>query len=804
MRKLVLFILISSSLFSAPRESNSEQLHELLSSTTKRIAYLGVGLAFGTLSGVARVGWEISQFLPNMGFRTNEWQLLRRLSSSIAIHAFKGAVGRNSPSSLPFRKAWEDNQQLLKQIPTTTLDEKKLLHFLQERWLAKVASFSTLMMDWVYPCFGIKYLVHPGANHSYARLLTDQFCSAYANRVQEWKKELPHPLDFPLILTRPNLLNKYLPSCMELFEGQDISSMFQSIGSEPLLLDVSHLFTKKRWLKEWEEFQNHFQKACQEKEIDPNLIVCFQKMNQEAIGGIRLLSCKGQSVEKGEVQYRKLLDWMSGCGLGANRVELDRWPDDSTIQESAPTKPISHETINSLEHATSSLQKSIATIKCNPQWLNAPVHKRVILQGILNILEGLLEEKQPIASPAKLQVIELVSQKISRAFDELGTLGPDISFPRLSILLEPICADVSSLIEIFKPCTQKHFAQIYHDLLVSIPGSPKTLQSLTSCGIHTSGMTSLASIVKSVEKMVGRRPNVLYGENTYFECVNSLKKMARASCTTEALDEEWDKADLLVAQFNPVLHLRGDIEYTQEQVARNLRRCLEVRNKKPFTLALDCTIDFLRSELLSNLLQEFSQEIENGSLNVIGFRSGNKFDLFGMDNYCGAPFFMINDQDPKWICFQSLFEDACLQADPLSVNWFSLAYHHAAPFLDLYRRQIFDNTRTLLNKAPEGLLTNQAGYRISRADEAAKLAFLDIKIFGPLHAFRGAAMVVLSFYIQCMEEGRLLFNRPSLGFYHPNCTMRFGDDHSTIRLTLGLDPAEVDLFAHCLNTIDRL
>ena len=55
-----------------------------------------------------------------------------------------------------------------------------------------------------------------------------------------------------------------------------------------------------------------------------------------------------------------------------------------------------------------------------------------------------------------------------------------------------------------------------------------------------------------------------------------------------------------------------------------------------------------------------------------------------------------------------------------------------------------------------------------------------------------------------MEGGHQIFYRPSLGFYHPNFTMLFGEESSTIRLTLGLDPAQVDLLVECFEMIDAL
>lgn len=103
-----------------------------------------------------------------------------------------------------------------------------------------------------------------------------------------------------------------------------------------------------------------------------------------------------------------------------------------------------------------------------------------------------------------------------------------------------------------------------------------------------------------------------------------------------------------MAQFNPVLK-RGDTQsdvYRVEKVREFLHEALLDR-EKPLTLALDSTIDFINSSKSAALFEEFKQEIETGKLNIICYRSGLKFDLFGMDNYCGAPFFMIHNRDTK-------------------------------------------------------------------------------------------------------------------------------------------------------------
>lgn len=369
--------------------------------------------------------------------------------------------------------------------------------------------------------------------------------------------------------------------------------------------------------------------------------------------------------------------------------------------------------------------------------------------------------------------------------------------------IEQIQASFTPLLEIFSPFAFSDFPSIYHNLLSSIP--PK-LKLLTSYGIHASGMTSLAGIFKAMERSIGKSPRILYGENTYFEIIHTINMISNGCSIEEATEEDWENADLIIAQFNPVLkRIDFDVtDYKVEKIAETLHKALKAREGKPLTVALDSTLDYINSPQTSRLLHEFQDHIVSGALNLICYRSGLKFDLLGMDNYCGAPFYMIHNEDTKWDAFDFLCEDPVLQTDSLSLHWFCLAYKYAAPHLELYRQQVFDNTRRFFEKIPQRLLTNKnVDYRIIPVDEESNLAFVDIKVYGPLHKLR-ASLAGGYLLLKCMEGKHPIFNRPSLGFYHPNFSLLFSEKCSTIRLTLGLDPAQVDLFAKCFETIDSL
>lgn len=761
--------------------------------------FLGSGIAFSSISFLSRLGWAACLFTPWSSTVGNEFLLCSRLCGTAARLIFTQIFQSITPMS---QYSWCINKNLLSQIPVFSDKDKQLLHFLEKRWLAKNTGHIPFLVDWICPCFGIAVQIHPESVHSYARLLSENLSQTYIKRRETWKGSLPHPFDYPLILTRPFQIQQYLPSCVEISSPEMLPVIIKTSTSRTTL-DFAPLFAKiedqKEWLSKWKNLQSQIAQVCAHHHIDPQKILCIQTIKQEGIGGIRLLPLSSSTKET-DLQYQFLLDWISGLGIAANRIELDRWP--LLIKQPACDPPISIK----LEEKKwwASFFESF-----DSNWKSDHPQKTLMVKGTMQVIKGLLSNtsdskwKEISECPTRCTIAQLALIKIKEKLKQLELEEKEMSFFDAASHIELIHADFSSLLEIFSPFSQKDFALIYEKILTSIPSN---LKNITSYGIHSSGMTSFAGIFKSVEQAIGKTPLAIFGENTYFECINSAKRISNALSVDEATDEDWKEADLILAQFNPVLK-RIDLQigdYKVERISDYVHKALKNRSQKPLTLALDCTIDYIDSSRVAKLLEEFQKEIEEGSLNIVGFRSGLKFDLFGMDNYCGAPFFMIHNEDPKWQSFESLLTDPALQTDCLSLNWFCLAYQNAAPQLELYRKQIFDNTRALLNKVPSQIFNDRNGYRIIPVNPEADAAFIDIKISTPFHYIKGPVLAAGSIFFGSLECKHPIFHRPSIGFYHPNYTMIFGETNTTIRLTLGLDPAQVDALADSFDIIQRL
>ncbi|MGD0665503.1 MAG: hypothetical protein ABSA17_07270 [Rhabdochlamydiaceae bacterium] len=765
-----------------------EKIQTFIQKSSVKAVYLGAGAGFKTMSFLARAGW-----LANLATR-EECLFLSSLSGSAAHHLLSYLHQDPSIGTSPSQESWHFNQHHLSQIPASTDEEKKLLLFLENRWLAKSTGFFSVLVDWTFPAFGISMQVHPESTSHYARNPWIKLSQTYQKRVDAWKKMLPHPEHFPLILTRPADLHDYLPSylhipCSEKTKttAKKLAQKIKSANSK-VVVDLTDVLR----VKSWEAFQAGQTRLAKKNRLNLKKVIFVQRLSQEAIGGLRLLPMATSSRHKIRRDEQFLLKWISTCGLTANRIELDRCPPASTISHERPCAPIDDYS-----------KKTFLSRLNSFNYTNT-----VMIQGTLNTLQGLManipsEKWDEInASSTKSSVVHLSFEKIK---DELNLLEKDssLSFFETACHLEQIHASLTSLLEVCSPYTPQDFPGIYRSLLTCIPAD---LKHLTTCSLHSAGMTSIAGIFKAAKKMAGGRLNVLYGENTYFECIHIAEKTSNAKPIMEASEDDFKEADLIIAQFNPALK-RIDLkptEYRVERIAEALRKSLSGRHGRPLTVAIDSTFDYIDSPRIGTLFDEFQKEIASGILNIISYRSGLKFDLFGMDNYCGAPFFMVHSPDLKWAPFDSLSTDPVLQADRLSLNWFCLAYQHAAPQLELYRKQIFDNTRALLDQVPARLFDKNSRYRIMPVDPDADIGFLDIKISGHLHQIKGPILAGACLNLGCLEGGHPVFYRPSVGFYHPNFTMLFSEDNTTIRLTLGLDPSQVEILARCFEKIDKL
>lgn len=695
--------------------------------------------------------------------------------------------------------SWHQNETALSHIQATSQKTEELLQFLKRGWLAKANGFYNAEIFWLMPLFPFDLQVNPESTNCYARDPSRCSSKTYSRRILSWKKSLPHPFYFPLILTRPFSLENDLPNYFKIEQKDEIESVLLKAaltpGHQVKILDVTKLVQSEKWMQSWKTIKSHIQSSAKSHSIDLSQLICIENVFDPSIGAIRILPLSFLSQKTTNLHYQTLLHAISLRGLSATLVELNREPVSSFV----PT---------SQNHSKTALafQKENFLSYLNHFKMEAPFEKQILVFAMISMLQELLRETPPqkwdeiSKCQASSAIVHLSFHRIQETLSKIKK--EHCSFLNTTSHFEEINCHLMALLEVLSPFSEESFQAIYSNILSIIPNE---LKPLSSYSLHASGMTSLAGILKATKQAIEKMPHVLYGENIYFETLHLIQETCHAAPLVHAQEEDWKNVDLILTQFNPVLKkdLGGHFLYHKENVEQIIHQVLEHNPNRSFTVAIDMTLDPLDSPNLAHLMDTFTHEIQESRFNLIFYKSGLKFDLFGLDHCAVAPFFMIQCRDPKWAPFAALCKDKALTTDHLSLNWLSLAYKAAFPFLQQYREHIFKNTKTLLETIPKRLFDPQSTYRVVSFEDGAESSFIDIRIFGALHSLK-AAMLGGSLYLNCMKSKYPVFWRRSFGFFHPNFGMLFGEKSSTIRLTLGLDPAQIDMFRRCLIQIDSL
>nr|MBA3539093.1 hypothetical protein [Deltaproteobacteria bacterium] len=335
-----------------------------------------------------------------------------------------------------------------------------------------------------------------------------------------------------------------------------------------------------------------------------------------------------------------------------------------------------------------------------------------------------------------------------------------------------------------------------------------------------SAMHSVASIMSGVEAQKeadegNRNVNALVLRDNYYESAGALhntktydvtaldgdqlrgdKKEERKDLTAKALvspgalsdGKVEPKAprgpvDLFVCDFHHNISMDRTL-YQVEDVEHQVAQLFEQKLVAPkFTVAIDCTVDLVRSDDIRKFLARFKKQISDGNMSVVLFRSAQKFDMLGMDNYYGGYTVTINNGS-SFDAFNERISKKEDQVGGLAHQGMAHMAQHGTEHTDEYRRLLMANTRLLYSQLPdECRLTadNDSPLQIAQTDDPNNV-FLDIQFPGYSETFG----FYNTFIAWAQGNGLGFTTRPSFGFATSNFTI-IGD--SKLRLNPGLESA---------------
>ncbi len=749
---------------------------------------------------------------------------------------------KNDEGTFQSEFSWYLNLGLMRDAYEKT-DDPKLkdqLQFLAANYLAKAAPYNTEKLRYLNSTFDLLNQIPDISGSAYHR-------ASFRGKIElgeKFNQELAIGNESPLILTDTTELSELFTLGFKTFTSQSEDTIKDALvahfaknseapfaQSLPMLMDLTTALeaciydkTKSDQAQEvLSQFRAKIQRITEEistenpllsaeqihQFIEQNL-ACISRVNIGEIAGIKILPLNPSTTGTDLIESQSTLcDFISATGTYINRLSLYRHvlKDNLFIERNtqyAVTGPEGVQYFKQIEDFTRNLRIFGPDEK---------THVQVLGNSTIQLLKGWAAEigqakwEEITKNPALREILDgtLYKIKIQLANAELHKND----YNKFNQAIELAHNELAILLELTAPFSRDDFSSIYQEALQIVP---QELKSSVQAGVAKTAMNVYTGIELALSKMTAgenRTPVRAYCPNLYYETVSFS---GQAHPIEEAINTATiSHIDHYSTQFNSNIRVESaHTNYEVTDVAGDIQKLLAARpDTKHLTVSVDCTIDYFNSPRVAALLELFKQEIQDGKLNFVFFRSGQKFEMLGMDNYYGAPYYIVNNGQSPWVSFNQQFSAPAFKTDSLSMQWFCLSNRYASGLIDAYRNQVFKNSREILNRVPASLRPqldpSQQRVRVNTVEASMDAAFIDIKVSGSFHRIRSKALMA-SFLNHCIEQDVKTDARGSFGFSHPNITtISVDSDSSTsLRITPGINSEENEVIVDFLNNLVKL
>jgi Domain of unknown function (DUF4157) len=334
-----------------------------------------------------------------------------------------------------------------------------------------------------------------------------------------------------------------------------------------------------------------------------------------------------------------------------------------------------------------------------------------------------------------------------------------------------------------------------------------------------SAMHSVASVLSSAEaekeQQQGTRSlNALVLKDNYYEASGAVGNSKTYDVSVldgyklgnnELSDSAYENGkkpkgaiDIYICDFHHNISVERS-EYRLEDITHQVDELFDkgwVADK--FTVAIDCTVDFIRSDDVRKFLEHNKNRITGGDLNVVLYRSAQKFDMLGMDNYYGGYTVTINNGE-SYKSFNKRINQAEDQVSGLSHQGLAHLAKFGAEHQDAYREAIMSNTKKLYDSLSQCQKPTSPLYIAMTNDP--RNVFLDIQFPGRSEDF-AMGTFYLHFTKWAQAQGLAFTTRPSFGFATTNFTTIAG---SKVRLNPGLESEDaIQKYVRYFNQLQAL
>jgi hypothetical protein len=739
------------------------------------------------------------------------------LATSVGCFTFSKLAGlrasffRKNPPVLNSESAWHQNLALMQEAQSKTedLQLKNRIRFLAVNYLNKVAPImpsTARVMGWIF--FESAFQISPYSLYQYHRA-SFRFRPDIGSTINQ---RFALGNNSPLVLTDTGQFAHFLPLKFIVLNRENREEWSALIlkamkRKTELLFDFTQDFGDTILTEGDKERENSFRahfdqlkaeinaeieimqdKALTKEFLEQNSVAISRvrfECRDEWIGGMKVLPLFLNLSPKNVVKAHATLlhHFVEETGVILGALRLRRLVPDAFPLTGASAKS----TASFLENYFESKEEFIELIDFKSLEVHSDKpHVTVLGKSFLDMLRGLLskldqdtweEINQNSATRTILQAV------LYRIINHLKAAEAAIEEDNQFIqAIELAHAELATLLELSLPYMPEDFSAIYLKQLEIIPHK---LWPFIKAGLGKTAETVFAEVNVAVK---AQNPNSVsaWCDWFYYEHMQLLGNNQKLKSVLQ--DEGIDHIDLYGCTFNPSIESDYlNTNYVQHNLIADIERILQEKpNTEHLSVAIDCTNDYVNSEKLQQLLNHFEAQICEGRLNIVVFGSGQKFDMLGMDHFYGSPFYVINNGADQWKPFDKLFTEEVHTTDKLSAQWFCLLYEFAPKSVDEFRFLFFANNRHVLENIPEQLSpTNKRSITVSKADAKAELTFIDIKVKGLFHRVVASVLVGVS-QLYAVKNKVKASIRGSFGFLHPNATLIFSSNSTTLRLHAGI------------------
>lgn len=779
---------------------------------TKNLDLVWISLKFLVVKSVVRLALKISEFV-------------RRVFNCTKRCDKHKLVNTHYPQELS-KQAWTLNNALLSEVDNIARPEtKEMIRFLRTNYMVKAAPQKFDFLNWIVPDLDDKFqIAETNLDGDYFRssnpyYKTDVLVRSNDPVILTDTKDFAHFI--PLFFTHLDQSNRKDWAsiiCKELYkelEGAEDKRAALNNFKTQFCFDLTEYLSGHIYKKVGKKFEPEFEKLKGEINeiidlISEDLAEGFPELNSSeikaALRSQSLAICRFDGDLTGvkilklfprQLSNHAIYDLFKFTGLKIGIINYRRTSPENFGANIHSEYSVKKGALDSVYFPYPiDFTNSDLFSRLQSKWMTYDEEKPYIhILGFttLCLLKGLMldtpSEKwaQAMAHDDTRALLQLTLFKIHQA---LANAEINDDFHKFATEIELLHCEITVLFELLKPYDDRSFSELAKEKWEGVPGP---LKPHVKAGLGKTSMNVAASVLSAIRKEGSL--SVAYQQSVYYEQPQMFGSQKELEVVLK--DEKTEKVDVLFCMFHPNVDIEPErTHYKVEDVSGNIRRVLAAKPKtEHLTVALDVTFNTQNCERVQALLAEYQDEILSGKLNFLIYRSGQKYDLLGMDNYYGSPYFLVNNGASDWQGINDISNDPAIKTDRLTHNWFYLSTKYALKGIELYKREVFKNAHKMLQLIPSVLMPKNEGVaqfaRVSTVDPDVNLSFVDIKILGKMHNARSWAHV-LNMYKIFSENGLITHRRASIGFFYANFNII--PDHpgsTTFRINPGLNPADV-------------